>query len=77
MNEKEKHEQIPELIYKELIDLFGKAKTEDILKSKRTNFKYLKMKIMAAKFKKKYSISFWFILIVLVMWSIYYFFFQL
>ena len=54
MNEDEIREQIPEPIYKELIDLFGKEKTDEILKNERTDFRYLTLKIMAAKFKRRY-----------------------
>lgn len=78
MDENEIKEQIPEPIYKDLIELFGKEKTDEILKNERTDFKYLTMKIMAAKFKRRFGINFWLVLAIgFTIWLIYVFFFQL
>lgn len=64
MDENEIKEQIPEPVYKDLIDLFGKEETDKILKNERTDFKYLTLKIMAAKFKRRFGINFWLVLTI-------------
>ncbi len=78
MDENEIREQIPEPIYKDLIELYGKDKTIEILNSKRTDFRGLTMRIMAEKFKRRFGISFWIVFAIgFAIWLIYVFFIQL
>ena len=59
MNENEIRDQIPDSVYNELLDLFGKEETDRILQNERTDFRYLTLKIFSAKFRRRFGVNFW------------------
>jgi len=68
------NDKIPDQIYFELIELFGQEKTEELLKTGRTDFKYLTALIFAEKFKRRFGIELKYVLtIIFVLWLIYIF----
>lgn len=68
------NDKIPDQIYFELIELFGQEKTEELLKTGRTDFKYLTTLIFEEKFKRRFGIELKYVLtIIFVIWLIYIF----
>ncbi|MCK4661483.1 MAG: hypothetical protein KAT68_01350 [Bacteroidales bacterium] len=75
MDKNELRNQIPEPLYEELVELFGKDKTEKIIQTERHDFRYLTMKILAERFRRKFGINFWIVLAIgFFIWLIYVFF---
>lgn len=71
-------DQIPDQIYFELIELFGQEKTEELLKTGRTDFIYLTRLIYAEKFKRRFGIELKYVLtIIFALWLIYFFFMKI
>ena len=63
--------KIPDLIYKELIDLFGQEKTDRMVENDKTDFRSLTILIFAEKFKRKFGINLWIIILLgLLLWIV-------
>ena len=63
--------EIPEPLFKEMLNLFGEKETQRIGESVGYNYNRLVMKVTAEKFKRKYGISFGVVsIIVIVLFSI-------
>jgi hypothetical protein len=63
--------KIPDYTYKELNDLFGYDKAEEILNEKHYNFIAIQHKILSEKLKKKFGnrfrIFFWIVVLLIAM----------
>ena len=63
--------EIPEPLFKDMLNLFGEKETQRIGESVGYNYNRLVMKVTAEKFKRKYGISFGVVsIIVIVLFSI-------
>lgn len=51
------HQKVPEFLYNDLVDLYGKETANGILGKEGIDYRYLSLKVWAEKFKRKHGIS--------------------
>jgi hypothetical protein len=51
------HQKVTEILYNELVELYGDETANEILRKEGIDFRFLSLRIWAEKFKRKHGIS--------------------
>lgn len=60
------NKNIPEIVYQELVDLFGQEKADEIDERKGIDFRYLSLGIFAEKFKRRFGVNVWLVCTIIL-----------
>ncbi len=67
MHLKNPNDKIPDSVYFELVELIGEEKANEWVNREEIDFRYITLFIQKEKFKRKYGVNLWVIVIVLIL----------
>jgi len=70
MNSKNPNDKVPDLIYNEMVEMYGKERADEIVEKDEIDFRYITMQMYSEKIIQKTGVNFWIIFAVIAILAI-------